>query len=165
METRTVSTSGANAQKTAESGGLTESQQQALTAFLTLADGISQALAADDLETFNQRAAQLAAMLPSLQKELAPPHPLSVLIARLAGASQAKPAPDLGEARSQFLPLSTAAVELARALRKTGPEFSGLKVYHCPMAPQPGLWVQAKGPLANPFFGPKMLKCGEEVIE
>ena len=165
METRTVSTSGANAQKTAESGGLTESQQQALTAFLTLADGISQALAADDLETFNQRAAQLATLLPSLQKELAPPHPLAVSIAHLAGASQAKPAPDLGEARSRFLPLSTAAVELVRALRKTAPEFSGLKIFHCPMAPEPGLWVQAKGPLANPFFGPKMLKCGEEVIE
>jgi hypothetical protein len=31
------------------------------------------------------------------------------------------------------------------------------------MAPQPGLWMQEKGPLANPFYGSQMLTCGEEV--
>ena len=38
-----------------------------------------------------------------------------------------------------------------------------MKIYHCPMAPKPGLWMQVNGPLANPFYGKKMLKCGEEV--
>jgi hypothetical protein len=30
------------------------------------------------------------------------------------------------------------------------------------MAPKPGLWLQLSGPLANPFYGSKMLRCGEE---
>jgi hypothetical protein len=33
------------------------------------------------------------------------------------------------------------------------------------MAPKPGLWMQAEGPLRNPFYGAKMLKCGKEVLE
>jgi hypothetical protein len=31
------------------------------------------------------------------------------------------------------------------------------------MAPKPGLWMQSKGPLANPYFGAAMLRCGQEV--
>jgi Cu(I)/Ag(I) efflux system membrane fusion protein len=70
---------------------------------------------------------------------------------------------DLAEARRQFLPFSTAAAEFASQLRNADPAFAGLKTYHCPMAPEPGLWMQARGPLRNPFFGQAMLTCGEEV--
>ncbi|RPJ23347.1 MAG: DUF3347 domain-containing protein, partial [Planctomycetaceae bacterium] len=54
-------------------------------------------------------------------------------------------------------------VELAKQLRKEDPAFEGLKVYRCPMAPKPGLWLQTQGPLRNPYFGSEMLKCGTEV--
>jgi hypothetical protein len=34
------------------------------------------------------------------------------------------------------------------------------------MFPRPGkdaLWIQAEGPLRNPFYGSEMLECGTEV--
>ena len=53
-------------------------------------------------------------------------------------------------------------VALAAELKKQEPAFAGLKLYHCPMAPKPGLWMQLEAPLRNPFFGARMLTCGEE---
>jgi hypothetical protein len=147
------------------SGPLTVSQHAAVEAFMKVAADVSQALAADDLTQFNQQAARLTTTLPPLQKALAAPHPWEGLVRRLAGVSQAEPAKDLNEARKRFLPFSTTTVELARQLRKQDAAFASLKIYHCPMAPKPGLWIQAKGPLANPFYGAKMLTCGEEVRE
>jgi hypothetical protein len=52
---------------------------------------------------------------------------------------------------------------LVKQVRKEDPSFASPKVYHCPMAPKPGLWIQTKGPLRNPFFGSEMLECGKEV--
>ena len=86
------------------------------------------------------------------------------LLKRLSVISPGEPAKDLTEARARFLPFSTTIVELAQQLKKTDPAFSSLKIYYCPMAPKPGLWLQSKGPLANPYFGPEMLKCGKEVL-
>ena len=163
--TRTASATNADGPKTTGSDGLSATQRQALSAFVKVADGISRSLAADDLKAFNQQAVQLASVLPALKKELTTPHPLGALIDRLTAATDGNPAPNLGEARTRFLTFSTATAELAKVLRKTDPKFSGLKIYHCPMAPKPGLWMQANSPLANPFYGAKMLTCGDEVIE
>jgi hypothetical protein len=152
-----------NQTNTMDSDALTVNQSQALTAFLAESAGISQALAADDLEQFHGHIANLPGVWSSLQKEFGETHRLSELIQSLTVLDQGKPAQDLAEAREQFLSFSTAVVELAKQLRKEDPAFAGLKIYHCPMAPKPGLWLQAQGPLANPFYGAKMLKCGEEV--
>ena len=154
-----------NQTSTADLTALSANQSQALADFLAVADGISQALSADDLEQFNRHIANLPGVLLSLQKEFGETHRLSGLIQRLTVLDQGKPAQDLAEARKQFLPFSTATVELAQLLRKEDSAFAGLKIYHCPMAPKPGLWLQAKGPLRNPFYGAKMLKCGEEIRE
>jgi Cu(I)/Ag(I) efflux system membrane fusion protein len=81
---------------------------------------------------------------------------------QLAGLGKGGPAKDLAEARKRFLPFSTAAVDLVKQLKKQGPALATSKIYHCPMAPKPGLWLQLSGPLANPFYGSKMLRCGEE---
>jgi hypothetical protein len=138
-------------------------QPQALTEFVGEADGVSQALAKDDLGQFNHHAAQIITLLPKLKGGLPAPLRSADLIERLSALRQGQPAKDLAQARSRFLPFSTAWVELVKQLRKEDPAFAGLKIYHCPMAPKPGLWMQAKGPLANPFFGSAMLKCGKEV--
>ena len=82
---------------------------------------------------------------------------------RKLAAAKLQTAKDLADARKQFLPFSTAVVDLTKQLRKQDKGFAELKVYHCPMAPEPGLWIQAKAPLANPYYGSKMLRCGEEV--
>lgn len=143
----------------------TTSQHQALVAFIAEADGISQALTADDLARFNKAAERIPAALELLNKEIAVPHPWAGLVKKLTVLGAENPAKDIGEARGRFLPYSTAVVELAKRLKKEDKAFIGLKIYHCPMAPKPGLWIQSKGPLANPFFGAKMLTCGSEVVQ
>lgn len=152
----------ANRQKTAAAIPPTGNQPQAMAAFLKVADDISQALAADDLGKANQCITNLPGVLSSLQKELGASHRWSGLIQTLVGLKW-PPAKDLADARKQFLPFSTAAVELVKHARKEEPTLASLKVYHCPMAPKPGLWMQAKGPLRNPFYGSEMLECGREV--
>ncbi len=130
---------------------------------IALASVISAALAADDLTQVNRCITNLPSALAPMRTQSNPDPRRRQLIQELVHASQWHPAPDLTDARKQFLPFSTAVVELAMELRRTETNFPGLKIYHCPMAPKPGLWVQAQGPLRNPFFGAKMLNCGEEV--
>lgn len=139
-----------------------ESQPKAIAQFLTAADGISQALAGDSLEAFNQQTAGLFKALPGLQQSLPASHRCKPALDRIAALGQGQSSKDLAEARKRFLPLSTNLVEFARQLPKDKPEYETLKVYHCPMAPPPGLWIQLKGPLRNPYYGAKMLTCGEE---
>jgi len=145
---------------------LSLNQRQALESFIAKASGISQALAADKLDQLNQEVARLPEVVQPLQKELGAPHRWQGLIEGLVASSgAAAPAKNLAEAHKWFLPFSTAVVELAKQLKKQDPAFARLKIYHCPMAPKPGLWLQAKGPLANPFYGAEMLTCGKEVTE
>jgi hypothetical protein len=141
---------------------LTDSHRQSLQAFLSEAAGLSQALAADNLESANAHTTKLPALLEPLIQMLPAPHPYNPLLQRIA-AVKWQLAKDLTDARKQFLPFSTALVEFAKQVRKQDPVFAGLKVYHCPMAPKPGLWLQDKAPLANPFYGSEMLRCGQEV--
>ena len=81
----------------------------------------------------------------------------------MAVLSHGKPPQDLETARQRFGLISANAVELAQQLRMDGVTSADFKIYKCPMAPQPGVWLQADGPLRNPFYGAKMLTCGEEV--
>jgi membrane fusion protein, copper/silver efflux system len=152
----------ANQQNPAAAVPLTDSQRQLLQGFLAEAAGLSQALAADNLESANAHMAKLPSVLEPLLNALPAPHPYNPLLQRIA-AIKWQSAKDLADARKQFLPFSTAVVDFAKQLRKQDQAFAGLKVYHCPMAPKPGLWLQAKAPLANPYYGAEMLRCGEEV--
>ena len=109
------------------------------------------------------KAAQMTGTLAALKKAVPAPHPWAAAVQALPDPGAGGPAPDLAAARSRFLPFATAAAELAKRLRKEDPAFAGLKVYHCPMAPAPGLWMQTGTPLANPYFGAQMPTCGEDV--
>lgn len=135
-----------------EHTAVTREQAAQLAPFFTAVHGLSQALANDDVNTFNQLAAVLPRVdLPELQS--------------LAAKMTEAPAPDLAAARQEFLPFSMAVAEIAQALRKQG-QNSGVKVYKCPMFPRPGknaFWIQSEGPLRNPFYGSEMLECGTEV--
>lgn len=139
-----------------------ESQSKALQAFVAVAGSLGAALAADDLGKANQDITKLPGLLLLLQKEFGTSHRWSGNIQRLAAIKWA-PAKDLDAARASFLPFSTTTVDWVQQLRKEDQAFSGLRIYHCPMAPKPGLWMQVSAPLRNPFYGSKMLTCGEEV--
>ena len=113
---------------------------------------LGQALASDDVKTYNERAAELP---------VADDEELETL-ARKVKESRAT---SLDEARKEFLPLSMAVVQTVEAHRKQGHDV-GVKIYKCPMYPRAGqnaFWVQSEGPLRNPFYGSEMLECGTEV--
>jgi Cu(I)/Ag(I) efflux system membrane fusion protein len=152
----------ANKQKGADAAPTADGQHELLQAFFTGAAGVSQALAADNLDGFNAQVAKLPALLQPLTNAFPTTAPSSALLQRLAATSWHL-AKDLADARKQFLPFSTTVVDLAKQLRKQDKTLAAMKIYHCPMAPEPGLWLQAKGPLANPYYGARMLRCGEEV--
>ena len=147
----------------APSGTLKPSQQKALTEFLAVADGISRALAADSLDQLKTHTGALPGVVASLNKEIGDDHPWHALLKRIQGTSSWPAPADLAAARKTFLPFSTNVVELVQLVRGKEAAFRSLKVFYCPMAPKPGLWFQAKGPLRNPYYGADMLTCGEEV--
>jgi Cu(I)/Ag(I) efflux system membrane fusion protein len=75
----------------------------------------------------------------------------------------------LADWRRSFLPWSTAAADLALALKSAGYEVP-VVVMECPMtgssfpgAPKQARWVQAGEPVENPYLGEGMLDCGSEV--
>ena len=135
---------------TASSEPLHAAQHKALTEFLAVADGISRALAADSLDQLKQQTGQLPSVVSNLMKELGDDHPWHPLIRHLEAFAHWPSPADLAAARKSFLPFSTNVVELVQLLRGQEQMFSSLKVYHCPMAPKPGLWFQANGPRAIP---------------
>src|SRR5205085_2005679 len=113
---------------------------------------------------------KLHTVLPVLKQTFNGAKEWSALAEKLEGAGHFPEVSDLPAARKVFLPFSMAAVEMAQKARAQETQFRSLKVFQCPMvnqavpgAPKKGLWVQAAGPLRNPFFGAEMLDCGSEV--
>ncbi len=143
----------------------TAQQRETVEAFVATVDGISRGLAADNLEQYWQHMARLPDVLAKLEAEYPAPRTVNALIRKLRALPSGATAKTLEDARKSFLPFSSNAVELVKLLRKGIDSLDGMKIYHCPMAPAPGLWLQAKGPLRNPYYGAKMLTCGEEVTQ
>lgn len=63
---------------------------------------------------------------------------------------------ELKAARQSFKPVSEAIV----AVQRKSPA-EGVSIYYCPMAR--AHWLQRADPLANPFHGSEMLRCGRKV--
>jgi Cu(I)/Ag(I) efflux system membrane protein CusA/SilA len=141
---------------------LTEAQSKAAGDFIASASAVSEALASDDLTAFNVSMARVAPTLNALVEALPPDHSWNALLTKIS-ARKLFPAGDLPEARREFLPFSAAVTEFVRAARVQAEPLNSLRVYRCPMAPQPGFWIQTQGPLRNPYFGAEMLDCGSEV--
>jgi membrane fusion protein, copper/silver efflux system len=133
-----------------------------LSDYFTLVDAVGAALASDDLAAYNIAASKLHAAMPPLME--AGNAQVGPYLKRIADTGHLEPAQDLKTARKSFLPLSIAVSDLAKASR------APVKIYSCPMVDQavpgaknPGVWIQLKPPLRNPFFGAEMLDCGTEV--
>jgi multidrug efflux pump subunit AcrA (membrane-fusion protein) len=140
-----------------------QAHYQQLQYLILEADAISAALAADDLAQFKAHAARLPTVMAPVQNEIAGRLHWDALLEPLAALGKGEPPKDLDQARARFLPFSTGVVAFSKQLKQDLPGFPKLLIFHCPMAPKPGLWMQVQGPLRNPFFGSKMLRCGEEV--
>ena len=136
----------------------------ALNNYFTLVDAVGAALAADDLAHYNESAPKLHAAMPGLMEVADAQEQWRPILKRISDAGHLGVAADLKNARKAFLPLSVAVADLAKTSR------APVKIYSCPMvdqavpgAPNPGVWIQLKAPMRNPFFGAEMLECGTEV--
>ena len=144
---------------------LTPEQSAALTNLVEVADALSTTLAADSLQPYNQALGGVAAAAQGLRQAFPEDHAWNALVGEVQASAKLQPSPDLKSARESFLPFSTAVTRFLQAARKQVPSMAGLKVYRCPMAPAPGIWIQKQGPLRNPYYGEEMLDCGVEVRE
>jgi Cu(I)/Ag(I) efflux system membrane fusion protein len=120
-------------------------------------------LAGDEVGRYNQAIPGLAPALDAVGAAFPEGHEWSSRIASVRNSGQLTPAGDLAAAREAFLPFSTQMVDLARVVRAQAPGAARFVIYRCPMAPKPGVWIQSKGPLRNPYYGSEMLECGLEV--
>jgi len=149
---------------------LTDAQQKAVQEFLGLANAITAALAGDNLAEFNTQASKTHAAVSALTGAFPKDSPWRAFVEKLEAATHLTSGTDLKAARKSFHPLSEAAVELAKALRRQEARFKSLKVFRCPMtkdafpgAPRTAEWIQFELPIRNPYFGAEMLDCGSEV--
>jgi hypothetical protein len=110
-------------------------------------------LAADDLLGSQAAAAELVAVarVPAMAgaPDAATFEDIATRGARMAGAS------DLPAMRVELQPLTDAGVSLALASPGGADHFA---LAYCPM--KPGSWLQSGEPLANPYYGAAMLRCG-----
>jgi Cu(I)/Ag(I) efflux system membrane fusion protein len=149
---------------------LTDAQRKVAQDFLTLANAITASLAADNLTVFNAEAEKTHALIPAVAAAFPTESPWHSLVGKVETSGHVASANDLKSARKNFHPLSAAAVEFTKALRKQDTEFKSLKIYRCPMtkdsfpgAPRTAEWIQMQPEIRNPYFGAEMLDCGSEV--
>jgi membrane fusion protein, copper/silver efflux system len=137
---------------------LNPGDQSRLGILLKASDRLAAALARDNLVDFNNLPPILLAQLSTISTVSG--------VADLAAATALlprTPATNIKAARQVFLPFASATATLATKYRGEASRTAGFRIYHCSMAPKPGLWLQLDGPLQNPYFGASMLTCGEEV--
>lgn len=65
-----------------------------------------------------------------------------------------KPVPQIDEIRERFKTLSEIYIKIFQ-----GQKNDKIKIAYCPMAN--ARWLQRNGEIANPYYGSKMLRCGE----
>lgn len=149
---------------------LTEPQQTSANEFLSVANAITAALAADNLTEFNAQAARTHRVVAALTAAFPSDNVWRPLVTRIEETGHLASSADLKAARKAFHPLSQAAVELVKALRKQNAAGTEARIFRCPMtkdafagAPRTAEWIQFGLPVRNPYFGAEMLDCGSEV--
>jgi membrane fusion protein, copper/silver efflux system len=125
---------------------------------------VQQALASDQ-----KPSAAVSQKLHNVAKEVAAhaeiPNDARVLAGQVASASGHLHHMDLDGARKAFKPISRAVITLATQARSADAK-SSFTHFFCSMVPGGGGdWIQANDELLNPYFGSKMLHCGEKVRE
>lgn len=121
-------------------------------------DELGDALAADD---GSAAAAKAAALVAATEAALADPaaagsaaelQQIATLSARMVSLGT-----DMEGLRAELGDLVQPAIGLALAHEGGATKYA---ISYCPMATPPGRWLQDSTPLANPYYGSKMLRCG-----
>ncbi len=157
-ETRGGDGAGPSASPPVSSIALSDEVVKSLSPLFDLNDGLHAAFAGDVFEGVSARAVEFAdkalAARPSVGDET-----VAALLSDIERrAREVARAGDIEAARLSYGELSRAMVTLASrvpALRE------GRHVFMCPMAKGYQKWLQKEPSLRNPYFGAKMLTCGE----
>ena len=121
---------------------------------------MQEALAGDAVAAVKEQAAKVSAEAKAVL-EADGEKPSIDAIERLEdvlAAAKGMTGPEIQQLREQFKPLSRA---FARLVEKQA--VTGHGIYYCPMAD--AYWVQKSGAVKNPYYGSKMLGCGEVVAK
>jgi hypothetical protein len=128
---------------------MTAEEHAALERYLAGIATATDALAADDLVSYNEALGKIPDPPKGVEIPL-PPH-----------------AENLVAARRAFLPISQVVADYSRRVRG---HFPKLRIFRCPMsdqvgggAPENAKWIQFTAGLRNPYMGKEMLNCGVEV--
>jgi hypothetical protein len=125
---------------------------------------VQRLLAGDSTASLDRHALGIAAAGEALMKAAAELEPGRAERAR-AAAEQVRTAglklsaERIDESRVQFVELSAGMEKLLEDFRPDRRRWPQLHVFHCPMSK--GDWIQVSPEKANPYYGFKMLKCGE----
>jgi RND family efflux transporter MFP subunit len=125
---------------------------------------IQKSLAADKTPT-NRQVSAFVSTVNRLQHAKGFSDQLRSLLTPISDTAEQLHTSDLKVSRENFKPISHAVVRLASKVRgsKRGKPYIH---FYCPMVKGGGGdWLQAIGPLANPYFGSQMLRCGKKVHE
>ena len=145
-------------------------QKRIISDFLKTADSMAAALAADNLDAFNQASEPAMRVTSDLTALLKAWSISPEKLKELDDSRHFHGAETLAAARSNFLKFTMAATDVLTQLRKL-PGFPEMHIMECPMVKEAvpeakgkGRWIQTGGrPHQNPFFGAEMLECGEEI--
>ena len=87
------------------------------------------------------------------------PAELSAAVSRLRAAALKTNGKSLDADRVTFVELSGAIRSLVEHVRPDKEKYPDIFIFHCPMSK--GDWLQTSEDMANPYYGFKMLKCGD----
>lgn len=135
--------------KTSSSSG---AQKSEATWALHAYEVIRKALADDDLKTTQLGAKSL---IQQAAKQSSSAHS-KILNKMVSAAQKIVRSSHFPEARLAFGELSKHTI----VWLKTSGHSKGIQTYQCPMAKGYKKWLQYKSPMANPYMGKHMLRCG-----
>lgn len=116
------------------------------------------ALVADSTGGVAEKAAKIAAETGAAAKAAGVTAAEKAALEAVSAAAGKVSGKDLAALREQFKSFSKA---MDGYLRASGTP--GWSLYYCPMAD--GYWLQAAEPVANPYYGKAMLRCGDKVAK
>ena len=121
---------------------------------------MQEALAGDSVAKVNEQAAKVATEAEAILTAKGEKPSLEAIegLEAVVAAAKATNAAEVKALREQFKALSFAVAKLVEKQA-----VAGHGIYFCPMAD--AYWIQKSGAVKNPYYGAKMLGCGEVVTK
>ena len=135
-----------------------EMEAGALEKLVGLYVPMQEALAGDSIATVKEQAAKVATEAEAILMTKGEKPSLEAIegLEAVVAAAKATNAAEIKALREQFKALSRAVAQLVERQA-----VAGYGIYFCPMAD--AYWIQKSGAVKNPYYGAKMLGCGEVV--